>query len=66
MELVFVLKQKCKVNMLRPSFFIFCFTDFLGKKLGSEDEMKINIKFIRTIFQLNLNRRRHNFVFPSI
>ena len=34
-------------------FFIFCFTDFFRNKLGSEDEIKIKIKFIRTIFQLN-------------
>ena len=39
--------------MLRPSFLIFCFTDFFRKKLVSEDEIKIKIKFIRTIFQLN-------------
>ena len=35
------------------SFFIFCFTDFFHYKLESEDEIKIKIKFIRTIFQLN-------------
>ena len=34
-------------------FFIFCFTDFFRDKLVSEDEIKIKIKFIRTIFQLN-------------
>ena len=34
-------------------FFIFCFTDFFRNKLGSEDEIKIKIKFIRLIFQLN-------------
>ena len=35
------------------AFFIFCFTDFFFNKLWSEDEIKIKIKFIRTIFQLN-------------
>ena len=31
---------------VRPSFFfIFCFTNFFRNKLGSEDEMKIKIKF---------------------
>ena len=34
-------------------FFIFCFTHFFSNKLGLEDEIKIKIKFIRTIFQLN-------------
>ena len=34
-------------------FFIFCFTDFFRNNLVSEDEIKIKIKFIRTIFQLN-------------
>ena len=38
-------------SMVRPSFFIFCFTDFFRNKLLSEDEIKI--KFIQTIFQLN-------------
>ena len=38
---------------LSQSFFIFCFTDFFGNKLVSEDEIKIKIEFIRTIFQLN-------------
>ena len=42
---------------LGHNFFIFCFTDFFLNKLVSEDEIKIKIKFIRTIFQLNLNRR---------
>ena len=37
---------------------------FFRNKLGSEDEIKI--KFIRTIFQLNQNQRKHDFVFPSI
>ena len=46
------------------AFFIFCFTIFFRNKLGSEDEIKI--KFIQTIFQLNLNRRKHEIVFPSI
>ena len=30
----------------------FLFTDFFRNKLGSEDEIKIKIKFIWTIFQL--------------
>ena len=34
-------------------FFLFFFTDFFCNKLVSEDEIKIKIKFIRTIFQLN-------------
>ena len=34
-------------------FVFFCFTIFFCNKLGSEDEIKIRIKFIRTIFQLN-------------
>ena len=34
-------------------FFIFCFTDFFRNKLVSEDEIKMKIKFIRTIFQLH-------------
>ena len=38
---------------LKPLFFIFCFTDFFHNKLVSEDEIKMKIKFIRTIFQLN-------------
>ena len=41
----------CRV--IRPSFFIFYFTDIFRNKLVSEDEIKIKIKFIRTIFQLN-------------
>ena len=28
--------------------------------------IKLKIKFIRTIFQLNKNRRKHEIVFPSI
>ena len=40
--------------MIRPSFFfIFCFTNFFHNKLGSEEGIKIKIKFIQTIFQLN-------------
>ena len=35
-------------------------------KLGLEDEIKIKMKFIRTIFQLNSNRRKQEIVFPSI
>ena len=38
---------------VRRFFFIFCFTDFFRNKLAAEDEIKIKIKFIRTIFQLN-------------
>ena len=34
-------------------FFIFCFNDFFCNKLGWKDEIKIKLKFIRTIFQLN-------------
>ena len=39
---------------VRPSFF-YCFVlpIFFRNKLGLEDEIKIKIKFIRTIFQLN-------------
>ena len=37
------LEPKAKV------FFIFCFTDFFRNKLGSEDEIKIKIKFIQVI-----------------
>ena len=33
---------------IRPLFFYF--TDFFLSKLGSEDEIKIKIKFIRTVF----------------
>ena len=40
-------------NQVRPSFFIFCFADFFRNKLVSDDEIKIKIKFIRTIFRLN-------------
>ena len=36
-----------------PTLVIFCFTDFFCNKLVSEDEIKIKIKFIRTIFLLN-------------
>ena len=43
-----------------------CFTDCFRIKLESEDEIKIKIKFIWTIFQLNYNRRKHEIVFPSI
>ena len=32
---------------------LFYFTDFFRNKLGVEDEIKIKIKFIQTIFQLN-------------
>ena len=35
-------------------------------KLGSEDDIKLKIKFIQTIFQLNQNRRKHEIMFPSI
>ena len=38
--------------LVRPEF-IFCFTDFFRNKLVSEDEIKIKLKFIWTIFQLN-------------
>ena len=34
-------------------FFIFCFADVFRNRLVSEDEIKIKIKFIQTIFQLN-------------
>ena len=34
-------------------WFIFCFTDFFRNKLVLEDKIKIKIKFILTIFQLN-------------
>ena len=39
--------------IIRPEFFYFLFYRFFRNKLGSEDEIKIKIKFIRTIFQLN-------------
>ena len=50
-----VLKLPDEVTMflLGHRFFIFCFTDFFRNKLVSEDEIKIKIKFIWTIFQLN-------------
>ena len=38
---------------LRPEFFYLLFYRFFGNKLGAEDEIKIKIKFIWTIFQLN-------------
>ena len=38
---------------VRPLFFLFFVLQFFCNKLVSEDEMKIRIKFIRTIFQLN-------------
>ena len=38
---------------IRPEFFYFLFYLFFHNKLVSEDEIKIKIKFIRTIFQLN-------------
>ena len=41
------------IHMFQHRFFIFCFTDFFRNKLVSEDELKIKIKFIQTIFQLN-------------
>ena len=41
------------LKSLGHRFFILCFTDFFRNKLVSEDEIKIKIKFIRTIFQLN-------------
>ena len=34
-------------------FLFFVLPIFFRNKLGSEDELKIKIKFIRTIFQLN-------------
>ena len=40
-------------NMVRLSLFYFLYTDFFGNKLGSEEEIKMKIKFIRTIFQVN-------------
>ena len=42
-------------NKLGHRFFIFCFTDFFRNKLVSEDEIKIKIKFIRTIFKYGPN-----------
>ena len=55
MNLIEILKSnmRSKSTYLGQSFFIFCFTDFFRNKLGSEDEIKIKIKFILTIFQLN-------------
>ena len=52
-------------------FFIFCFTDFFRDKLRSEDEIKMKIKFIRTIFQFTElkskeTRFRVSFDFNSI
>ena len=41
------------VVRLGHHFFIFCFTDFFCNKFGLEDDIRIKIKFIRTIFQLN-------------
>ena len=44
--------QEVEVNvvMIRPEFFYLLFYSFFCNKLGSEDEIKIKIKFIRTIF----------------
>ena len=52
------------IYVLGHHFFIFCFPNSFCNKLGSE--VKIKIKYIQTIFQLNLNRRKHKIVFPSI
>ena len=53
-------------NLLGLLFFYFLFYRFFRNNLGSEDKIKIKIKFILTIFQLNKNRRKHEIVFPSI
>ena len=39
---------------VRPSFFYFLFYRFFRNKLVSEDEIEIKIKFIRTIFPIEL------------
>ena len=46
-------------------FFIFCFTDFFRNKLGSEDEIKIKIKFIRP-FSSWIKIEGMNFIFSLI
>ena len=52
---------------VRPLLFYLLFYRFFRDKLGLEDEIKIKIKLIRTIFQLNLNRRKHeNSVFTIL
>ena len=42
-----------KQRTLGHRFLIFCFTEFFRNKLRSEDEIKIKIKFLWTIFQFN-------------
>ena len=49
---VFLCNAYC-MTCLGHRFFIFCCTDFFRNKLVSGDEIKIKIKFIWTIFQLN-------------
>ena len=55
---LFCLFYCSQVDLISPSDSIWLgFANFIGK---------IKIKFIQTIFQLNKNRRKHDFVFPSI
>ena len=51
--LVMRIMSSSGVGPLGHRFFIFCFTNFFRSKLGSDDEIKIKLKFNRTIFQLN-------------
>ena len=48
--------NKKSISKVIVLLLFFCFTDFFRNKLGSEDEIEIEIKFISTIFQLNQNR----------
>ena len=45
--------DKTQIDCIHVRPELFYFTDIFRNKLGSEDEIKIKIKFIRTFFQLN-------------